>query len=160
MATPAHNPAGQGQSAFTLVELLVAIAIVGLLMAVTVPEPGAVKTTPGVFLSLKTTCPVFTLSPTATCIVGFMPTKSGPSRATERTGCASEIVCSGSPSMGRSNPFEMRRISSSAVRKVRQNTANRVPRSVIRRAREDSRDAADSRTSAQKWRWGCQSSVS
>ena len=37
MATPAHNPAGQGQSAFTLVELLVAIAIVGLLMAVTVP---------------------------------------------------------------------------------------------------------------------------
>ena len=35
------------------------------------PLPGAVKLTPGLFLSLNMTCPSFTRSPSATCMVGF-----------------------------------------------------------------------------------------
>ena len=43
------------------------------LMAATVPQPGEVYRTPGVFLSVKRTWPSFTLSPTFTAMVGFIP---------------------------------------------------------------------------------------
>jgi hypothetical protein len=43
-------------------------------MDFTVPAPGEVYRTPGVFLSVKRGWPIFTRSPTATLKCGFMPT--------------------------------------------------------------------------------------
>ncbi|MNC18860.1 hypothetical protein D3C75_667810 [compost metagenome] len=53
------------------------------LIADTVPLAGAVKRTPGFFLSSKRGWPFNTLSPSCTSMEGRMPTYSSPSRATK-----------------------------------------------------------------------------
>ena len=74
-------------------------------IAVIVPLAGAVKITPGFFLSSKSTWPFFTTSPSRTFIEGRIPTYSSPSKATSVTVFPLWITCSGFPAIGRSKPF-------------------------------------------------------
>jgi hypothetical protein len=70
-----------------------------------VPPAGDVKKIPGFFLSSNTLVPTFTLSPTLTSIVGFMPTKSLDNNETELTVGLSVITEEGLPDIGRFKPF-------------------------------------------------------
>ena len=78
-----------------------------LLMSLIIPPAGAVKKTPGFFLSSKILVPLFTESPDLTSIVGFMPVKSLPNKDTDVTFGVSEITVSGIPEIGKSRPLEV-----------------------------------------------------
>ena len=73
--------------------------------AVTSPPAGAVKKTPGFFLSSIILDPALIISPTFTNIVGFIPTKSFPSKETDETFGLSEISGAGLPEIGKSRPL-------------------------------------------------------
>ena len=70
-----------------------------------VPPAGDVKKIPGFFLSSNTLVPTFTLSPTLTNIVGFIPTKSLDNNETVLTVGLSVITEEGLPDIGRFKPF-------------------------------------------------------
>ena len=58
-------------------------------------------------MSSNNLVPLFTISPTLTIIVGFMPTKSLARSETEVTFGVSEIIGSGVPEIGKLRPLEV-----------------------------------------------------